>query len=297
MAIKDFKVDTGISIDGVTIDVSSNASSGGLVYDSTSSSFVSSVGNIPVGIVRLWASSSVDASPPEDYLICDGRQNLDQEDYASLYAVIGDRFTSSPNVDTFGLPSFNNKTTGTYPIAVGHDKVGDLDSPQVKPMPTTKSIGDSASTAHYHTSGPSFATTAQSATTPNHSHALSNVFSNHSHNATTNADGSHNHSTTNASSAHAHFYQAGGTSAQSTDANANHNHTGYGPKQEHFHGGGNFGVTSTNAHGHGNTTARVNSDGIVDDHSHSVSVSLSAQTNNHSHTMTTSGFYFIIRYR
>ena len=296
MPIEDFKVSTGISIDGVTIDVSSIETSGGLVYDSSSSAFVSSVGNIPVGVVRLWASSSAGASPPDDYLICDGSQNLVQIDYPSLYAVIGDRFTSSPNGTTFGLPSFNNTTTGTYPIAVGHDKVGDLNTPQVKPLPTTKSIGDSASTAHFHTSGSSFAPNAQTSTTPNHSHTLSNVLSNHFHNSNTNTDGSHNHSTTNASAAHGHLYQAGTTAAQTTDANANHNHTGYGPKQEHFHGA-NFGVTSNNAHGHGNTTGRVNGSGIADDHSHDVSVSLTAQTNNHSHTANTSGFYFIIRYR
>jgi hypothetical protein len=293
MSIKDFQVDVGISIDGTTIDVSSNASSGGLVYDSTSSSFVSSVGNIPVGVVRLWASSSVGASPPEDYLICDGRQDLDQDDYASLYAIIGDRFTSSPNGSTFGLPSFNNTTTGTYPIAIGHDKTGDLNTPQVKPTPTTKSIGVSASTAHSHTSGSSFATTAQSSTTPSHAHVLNNVSSNHNHNYLTNTNGAHSHSTTNVSATHGHLYQAGGTNAQTSDANSNHNHTGYGPKQEHNHGN----VSTSDAHGHGNTTARVNSAGITDDHSHNVSVSLAAVTANHNHTMNSSGFYFIIRYR
>lgn len=296
MAIEDFKVNTGISVDGVAIDVSSIASSGGLVYDSSSSAFVTSVGNIPVGTIRLWASSSVNASPPEDYIICEG-QAVSQTIYASLYAVIGDRFTSSPNGTTFNLPSFNNSNTGTYPIAVGHDKVGDLDTPQVKPLPTTKSIGDSATTSHTHTSGSSFAANAQSSTTPNHSHTLNSVISNHTHNALTNSDGAHSHTTSNASASHGHLYQAGTTAAQSSDGSGNHTHTGYGPKQEHFHGGGNFGVSTSNTHSHSNTTARVNSAGIGDDHSHDVSVSFTAQTNNHSHTMTTSGFYFIIRYR
>lgn len=293
MAIKDFKVETGITVDGVKIDVSSGNTSGGVVYSSSSSSFISSIGNVPIGVVRMWASGDSTATPPDDYLICDGRQDLSQTTYASLYAVIRDRFTTTPNGSTFGLPSFNNTTTNTYPIAIGHDKTGDLSNPQVKPLATTKATGASDTTAHTHTSGSGFATNAQSETTPTHSHVLNSVNTDHGHTSNTNSDGSHNHTCGDASTSSAHSYQAGGTGAVTSQASANHDHTGYSPKDTHNHGN----VSSSNTHTHGTTTGRVNGVGITDDHSHDVSVSLTAQATNHAHTVNSSGFYFIIRYR
>jgi hypothetical protein len=294
MSIKDFKVDSDIAVDDLIIDLSYSTSSGGLIFDNSTQSYKTIDSNIPVGVVRMWASGSTSPTVPEDYLICDGRQNLSQTEYSRLYSVIGDRFTSSPNGSTFGLPSFNSSSK-QYPAAVGINTSNDITNAGVflqTANQNTTPIGSNASTSHSHTTGVGFSINSSNPTSLAHSHNSNNVASpghNHSWSTGTTGGTSHNHNCTNASVSHDHGYTLGSVNyIESSNASANHTHSTNAPGENHAH------TSNPTGHTHGsNGPAGLSSN----THSHSFATSLSASSITHSHQIETSGFYFIIRYR
>jgi hypothetical protein len=292
MSIKDFKVESGIVIDNVKIDLSSNVSSGGVVFSSSSGSYVSSDGNIPVGVVRMWASGSTSPTVPDDYLICDGRQDLSQTTYARLYAVIGNRFTVSPNGSTFGLPSFNSSGK-SYPVVLGIDDANDVANAGVflqTATTNTAATGANATTSHEHTAGNSFVANSTTSSNLAHAHNGLSATDNHNHsfdqvNAT--SGGGHTHNTSNANLAHAHNYLSGsGNFVESSGINANHTHGTSQATTNHAHN------SNSGSHTHGSNVPSTNSR-----HSHSFQATLAAQSVSHSHSINTSGFYFIIRFQ
>jgi hypothetical protein len=294
MSIKDFKVDSDIAVDDLIIDLSYSTSSGGLIFDNSTQSYKTIDSNIPVGVVRMWASGSTSPTVPEDYLICDGRQNLSQTEYARLYSVIGNRFTSSPNGSTFGLPSFNSSSK-QYPAVIGINSSNDTANAGVflqTANQNTTSIGSNASTSHSHTTGAGFSINSSNPTSLAHSHNSNDVASpGHNHSWTTGTTGgtSHNHNCNSASVSHDHGYTLGnGNYVESSNASGNHTHSTLPPGENHAH--------TTNSSGH--THASSGPEGLSSsNHSHAFATSLSASSITHSHQIETSGFYFIIRYR
>lgn len=286
MPIKDFEIRKNIKIDGVVVDVSSNQASGGIVYSNSESKFISSVGNIPVGVVRMWASGSTSPTVPADYLICDGRQNLIQDDYPALYSVIGDRYTDSPNGSTFGVPCFNTSSF-QYPFAVGLDKSNN------NPAKITPAIGVDETMSHTHITSANFTVnnTAQQVN-PNHSHVSSEQNDDtHGHifPVTSTGGTTHTHTTSNASTAHPHnLADPGTTAAVTSQATANHSHNAAAPKETHAH--------NSSQEGHIHNVSGGQSNANVS-HNHTFSSTLTSNTVTHSHSVATSGFYFIIKYR
>jgi hypothetical protein len=293
MTIKDFKIETDFSIDGVVVSFDTASASGGLVYEQSSNSFISNDGNIPVGVVRMWASGSTSPSVPDDYLICDGRQDLSQTTYARLYSVIGDRFTTTPNGSTFGLPSFNSASK-QYPTIIGINSSNDSANAGVfiqTANQNTINIGSDATTSHTHTSGAGFVANATSNASLSHSHTTFSRTDNHAHFFGTGTTGStaHSHNTSNASTSHSHTHTQGNVSfIETSGISANHTHSFGGEDSNHAHN------SSTGAHSH-NTTGPLGASSNT--HAHSFQATLSAFSPNHSHQIDTSGFYFIIRYR
>lgn len=288
MAVDDFKIERNIKIDGVVVDVSSSEPSGGVVYSNSQSKFISSVGNIPAGVVRMWASGSTSPTIPDDYLLCDGAQNLNKTGtYAALYSAIGDRYTDSPGGSTFGIPYFNTSSF-QYPFVVGLDKSND------NPTKITPSVGEDATMSHTHGTGTTFAvnSTAQQSN-PNHTHTSgSQNDDTHSHNFADGQTGatSHTHTTSNASTAHPHNTASpGNTAATTSQATANHSHTGdSGPKEAHAHN------SNAALHIHNESGGQSNANTT---HNHTFDSTASAVTVTHGHSASTSGFYFIIKYR
>jgi len=293
MSIKDFKIETDFVIDGITIDLGATSTSGGLVYDESSNSFLSEDSSIPVGVVRMWASGSTSPSVPEDYLICDGRQDLSQTEYARLYSVIGDRFTSSPNGSTFGLPSFNSSSK-QYPTILGINSTNDVANSGVflqTANQNTINIGSDATTSHTHTSGAGFVANTTTNASLSHGHNTGASTDNHSHGygtGTTNST-SHSHNTGNASLSHSHTHIQGNVSfIETSGISANHTHSFGGEDSNHAHNSSNAGHTH-------NTTGPLGQSSNT--HAHSFTATLSAASPTHLHQIDTSGFYFIIRYR
>lgn len=293
MTIKDFKIETDFSIDGVVVSFDTASASGGLVYEQSSNSFISNDGNIPVGVVRMWASGSTSPSVPDDYLICDGRQDLSQTTYARLYSVIGDRFTTTPNGSTFGLPSFNSSSK-QYPTIIGINSSNDVANAGVfiqTANQNTVNIGSDATTSHTHTSGAGFVANATSNASLSHSHTTFSRTDNHAHFFGTGTTGStaHSHNTSGASLSHSHNHIQGNVSfIETSGISANHTHSFGGEDSNHAHN------SSNNGHTH-NTTGPLGASSNT--HAHSFQATLSASSPNHSHQIDTSGFYFIIRYR
>lgn len=293
MTIKDFKIETDFSIDGVVVSFDTASASGGLVYEQSSNSFISNDGNIPVGVVRMWASGSTSPSAPDDYLICDGRQDLSQTTYARLYSVIGDRFTITPNGSTFGLPSFNSSSK-QYPTIIGINSSNDVANAGVfiqTANQNTVNIGSDATTSHTHTSGAGFVANATSNASLSHSHNTGSRTDNHAHFFGTGTTGStaHSHNTGNASLSHSHTHIQGNVAfIETSGISANHTHSFGGEDSNHAHN------SSNNGHTH-NTTGPLGASSNT--HAHSFQATLSASSPNHSHQIDTSGFYFIIRYR
>lgn len=293
MTIRDFKIETDFSIDGIVISFDTASTSGGLVYDTSTNSFSSSDSNIPVGVIRMWASGSTSPTEPDDYLICDGRQNLSQITYARLYGVIGDRFTSSPNGSTFGLPSFNSGSKA-YPAVVGINTANDSPSGGIFAQTAnqnTISVGSDATTSHTHTSGAGFVANATTNASLSHGHNTFTSTDNHSHgygSGTTNST-AHSHNTGNSSLSHSHGYLLGnGNFITTSGISANHTHSFGGESSNHAHNSSNAGH-SHNTGGPGGQSANT--------HAHSFGATLAASSPSHSHQVDTSGFYFIIRYR
>lgn len=293
MSIKDFKIETDFSIDGVLVSFDTASTSGGLVYEQSSNSFISNDGNIPVGVVRMWASGSTSPSVPDDYLICDGRQDLSQTAYGRLYSVIGDRFTTTPNGSTFGLPSFNSSSK-QYPTIIGINSSNDVANAGVyiqTANQNTINIGSDQTTSHTHTSGAGFVANATSNASLSHSHNTGARTDNHAHffgTATTNST-AHSHNTSGASVSHSHNHIQGNVSfIETSGISANHTHSFGGEDSNHAHNSNN----GTHTH---NTTGPLGASSNT--HAHSFAATLSASSPNHSHQIDTSGFYFIIRYR
>jgi hypothetical protein len=293
MSIKDFKIETDFVIDGITIDLGATSTSGGLVYDESSNSFRSEDSSIPVGVVRMWASGSTSPSVPEDYLICDGRQDLSQTTYERLYSVIGDRFTSSPNGSTFGLPSFNSSSK-QYPTIIGINSANDVANSGVflqTANQNTVNVGSDATTSHTHTSGAGFVANATSNTSLSHGHNTGTSTDNHSHGygtGTTNST-SHSHNTSGASLSHSHNHIQGDQNfIETSGISANHTHSFGGEDSNHAHNSSNAGHT----HNTGGPLGQS-----ANSHTHSFGATLSASSPTHLHQIDTSGFYFIIRYR
>lgn len=293
MSIQDFKIQTDFVIDGVTISFDTASASGGLVYEESSNSFISEDSNIPVGVVRMWASGSTSPSVPEDYLVCDGRQDLSQTTYARLYSVIGDRFTTSPNGSTFGLPSFNNSSK-QYPAIIGINPSNDVASTGVFLQTANQNninIGSDATTSHTHTSGAGFVANSTSNASLSHAHNTGARTDNHSHgfsSGTTNST-AHSHNTGNASLSHSHTHIQGNVAfIETSGISANHTHSFGGESENHAHNSSNAGHTH-------NTTGPLGQS--ANTHAHSFTATLSAASASHSHQIDTSGFYFIIRYR
>lgn len=295
MTIKDFKIESDLIIDGILIDLSYSTNSGGIYFDASSNSYKSGDSNIPVGVVRMWASGSTSPTIPDDYLICDGRQNLSQTEYARLYAVIGNRFTSSPNGATFGIPSFNSSSK-QYPAVIGINKTNDNATSGIFTQTAnqnTVDIGSSSSTSHSHTSGSNFNPNTTTDVSLSHTHNTGEGTENHSHNWTTGTTGgtSHNHNAGNASAAHAHGYSLGDQNyLASSNPTGGHSHTYTAESETHGHS------TSTNGHTH-NVNGPTGQNANENTHNHAFTSSLSPSAISHTHQVDTSGFYFIIRYR
>jgi hypothetical protein len=293
MTNKDFKIKNSIVVDDVVIDLTPSTNSGGLVYSSSTNTFSSTSGNIPIGVVRMWASGSTSPSVPDDYLICDGRQDLSQTTYADLYAVIGNRFTQSPNGSTFGLPSFNSSTK-QYPLVLGVDALNHS-APNFNQTANenTSSIGTNVSLSHSHQY---VNISANSITSANLGHSHGSNYSDwtHGHDYTvaagsdTRVGGAHNHNTGNASTAHSHSYLSGnGNFIETAGMNAGHSHSTGNWSGGHSH------TDQTANHGH----SIVNSNAASNVHSHTFDSGTSQISVSHTHSIGTAGFYFIIRYR
>jgi hypothetical protein len=291
MPIKDFKTNNTIIIDNVSIDLSSATNSGGLVYSSSSNSYVSSSGNIPIGVVRLWASGSSSPVVPDDYLICDGRQDLSQTTYADLYAVIGNRFTTSPNGSTFGLPSFNSATK-QYPLVIGINTSNHSSPFNQTANENTLSIGSTVNLSHTHTSSANYNFTSATSSTLSHSHNANDTTWIHNHDfdgTNTENSTSHQHGVGNASLEHNHNHFPGNNQpVLSGGASGNHTHNTSGTNQVHNH------TSTTGNHNHPMSNPSGSNSNV---HSHTFSSNLNAASPTHAHSADTSGFYFIIRYR
>lgn len=71
--------------------------------------FVNQQAGVPVGAMTMWAS----ATPPNNWLICDGSSLATTGTYAALFAIIGYSFGGSGA--NFNLPNL----TGRFPLGVG----------------------------------------------------------------------------------------------------------------------------------------------------------------------------------
>lgn len=292
MSSADFKINNAIVVDDIVINVGDASNSGGLVYSSSTNSYTSSIGNIPIGVVRLWASGSTSPVVPEDYFICDGRQDLSQTTYADLYAVIGNRFTASPNGSTFGLPAFNSSSS-PYRFILGVNSANHNSPFNQTANENTVLTGSAVNLSHTHTSSSNFSVSTQTSANLSHSHTSSNTDWTHNHDFDgTNVENSsaHTHGLGNASLAHNHNHFAGNNALTNTSgASGNHTHNVSNPLQGHTH------TSSTSNHSHGTTSAPANQTSNF--HSHSFVASMSQNSIGHTHTIDTCGFYFIIRYR
>jgi hypothetical protein len=93
--------DAGLWIDGTQIKV----------WDEDLAQYVP-IDTVPVGGVIMFAGAG---TIPENYLECDDAE-YDQEEYAALYAVIGDLYKhDGDSADNFRVPS----TPGRFPVGVG----------------------------------------------------------------------------------------------------------------------------------------------------------------------------------
>jgi hypothetical protein len=287
MTIKNFKTKNSIVVNDFLIDLSSANNSGGVVYSSSSNSYLSSKSNIPIGVVRMWANGSTSVGDPEDYLICDGRQNLSQTEFADLYQVIGNRFTVSPNASTFGIPSMNSSGK-QFPLIFGVNPANHGSPFNQTANENTISTGAAVNLSHSHTTGSGFAISSVTSANLSHSHNTSAVTWNHSHNSVSIASASHNHNAGNSSGNHAHTYQTGGTNRTTGNPSANHTHASGGVNNNHSH------TTANTSHNH-STGAPSGSN--ANTHSHSFNSSLNNVAPAHNHDIDAAGFYFIIRYR
>ncbi|MCP4651716.1 MAG: tail fiber protein, partial [PVC group bacterium] len=57
--------------------------------------------NTPVGTILIWSTDTA----PEGWLLCDGSA-INRDDYADLFAVIGETFGDGNNSTTFEIPDF-----------------------------------------------------------------------------------------------------------------------------------------------------------------------------------------------
>jgi microcystin-dependent protein len=293
MSIENFHTASNILTEGVEIDLSAAFLSGdqyltgGLVYSESGNKFSTSVDNIPVGIVRMWAKGEVDSAPPSDYLICDGSSIL-VADYPKLHSIIQYRFGGSGL--NFNLPRLNVKTSETYRIPSGIDREA-VESDQLNNV-STISIGSSENISHSHNITTfSYNSTSGNSANQTHSHSNSNTAtSSHAHNhgnITSNASHSHNFGSANAN--HSHTYFDGGSSNAATgNPNSNHAHDPVGVLENHSHSSS----TVTHDHTFGDPTFNSTSS-----HSHSLTANFSSESTSHEHDLSSTGFYFIIKYR
>lgn len=74
-----------------------------------------------IGEVRGWST----ATAPSGWLVCDG-STVSQTTYATLYALIGDTYTSVPNGTTFDLPNLSDRVlVGSGTLVLG--SIGGVD--------------------------------------------------------------------------------------------------------------------------------------------------------------------------
>lgn len=155
MATKDFTTKETLSIDGIPLEVdvshlgnSDLYSSGGLTYSESLNQFSTRYDNIPVGVIRMWASNSTNATPPEHYLVCAG-QSVSKTTYPKLFSVIGYRFGGSG--DNFTLPRFNETTGSTNRIPSGVEFSGATPNQESNQLNNINSISiSSGDVSHTH---------------------------------------------------------------------------------------------------------------------------------------------------
>lgn len=76
---------------------------------------------MPVSTVIMWGGEWDDAIP-DGWLLCDGSE-VSREDYADLFAVIGEKFGEGDNATTFNVPDMRFRVPiGANPT--GNDEVG-----------------------------------------------------------------------------------------------------------------------------------------------------------------------------
>lgn len=294
MATENFSMSSNISTEGIEIDISAaflggnQYLSGGLVY--SSGKFVTSIDNIPVGIIRMWAKGSASATPPQDYLICAG-QSLSIFDYPKLHSVIGYRFGGSG--DFFNLPDFNLTSGDTYRIPSGVDQTA-LESNQLNNV-TSISVGDNDSISHTHQIS-TFTYTSTTGNSANTSHSHTNSSGDsvaHSHSfpnsaITTNASHSHNWGNANANHTHSYFASGTTTGVQTGNPTSNHAHNTGNTVGNHVH--------TINSSSHSHTFDSIGHN-AGSSHTHAVTTNTSSDSTSHSHNISSTAVYFIIKYR
>jgi microcystin-dependent protein len=295
MAAENFYTSSNVSTEGTEIDLSAaflagdQYLSGGVVYSSSSGKFVSTTDNIPVGIVRMWAKGSANATPPDDYLVCDGG-SISVATYPKLHSVIGYRFGGSSG--SFNLPRLNVTSGTTYRVPSGVD-TGLTESDELNNV-SSISIGSNDSLSHTHQiSTFTFNSTTGNSANLGHSHANSNSATGaHQHtfaNTAITTNASHSHNWGNANANHTHSYaDTGGENAVTGNPLQNHAHNTGNTIGNHVHNSS----SSTHQHVFGNTSFNSNST-----HTHELSILLSSESTSHSHSLDSVGTYFIIKYR
>jgi microcystin-dependent protein len=294
MATENFSISSNISTEGIEIDTSAafvagdQYLTGGLVY--SSGKFVTSIDNIPVGVIRMWASGTASATPPQDYLICAG-QSVNVSDYPKLHSVIGYRFGGSGL--SFSLPKFNLTTGDTYRAPSGVDQAA-LESNQLNNV-NSISIGDNDSISHTHqVSTFTYTSTTGNSANTSHSHvnssgddvAHSHTFANTD--ITTNASHSHNWGNANANHTHSYLLSGNTTGVASGNPTTNHGHNTGNTVGNHIHGIN----SSSHSHTFGNQAFNAGSS-----HTHALTTNTSSDGTSHTHTVNATAVYFIIKYR
>lgn len=117
----------------------------------------------PVGTLIDWAGAI--ASPPTNYLVCDGSA-VSRAVYSGLYAVVGDAFGNGDGTTTFNLPDFRNKYSvgagssftvgqeaGSNTVDTRHTHTGGLHSHNVNPHTHVIPSHNHSIPSHRHSKG------------------------------------------------------------------------------------------------------------------------------------------------
>lgn len=216
----------------------------------------------PIGVIHEYAGESA----PAGYLLCDG-QAVSRDEYANLYAVIGERYGAGDGANTFHLPDLRGR------VAVGcRMDDTDFDTLGKQGGSKTHTLTSDEMPSHTHV---------QDA----HKHSAagsSNEAGAHTHGASSNSTGAHTHTTSGTAASngeHAHSRKWGSNGPTTSDgdsimtgwAGTNTNNAwsnrGIGQAGSHTH---SVSGTAASAGGHSHTVT-VTSAGS---HSHAVSVTV-----------------------